>query len=239
MPTVLITGANRGIGREFVRQYAGNDWTVIATCRQPDKAVELKMISPSNNIYIRRMDITNMTEIAKVADEFEGKAIDVLINNAGISGPLDSSASFGHLDIQAWLNVLYVDAIAPLKVTEAFFDQIKSSERKTIVFISSRAGSIAERGLLPHHKRGGGGPYIYRSSKAALNAAAQSLAFDLIGQGIGVLVLHPGYVKTDMAGPDAILDPESSVSSMRQIIDNFSPIDNGVFRNYTGEVIPW
>jgi len=238
MATVLITGSSRGIGREFVRQYAAEGWTVIATCRQPDVAAELKVVS-SSKIYIRRMDITNMTEITAVANEFEGKAIDVLINNAGISGPLDPSASFGHLDTQAWLNVFYVNAIAPLKVTEAFFDHIKISDRKTIVFISSRSGSIAERGLLPHHKRGGGGPYIYRSSKAALNAATQSLAFDIFGQGIGVLVLHPGYVKTDMAGLDATLDLKSSVSSMRQIIDNFSPIDNGVFRNYNGEVIPW
>jgi NAD(P)-dependent dehydrogenase (short-subunit alcohol dehydrogenase family) len=127
--------------------------------------------------------------------------------------------------------------MAPLKITETFIENVKVSEGKTIVFISSRAGSISERGLLPYHQYGGS--YIYRSSKAALNAAAQSLSFDFAPQGILVLVLHPGWVKTEMGGLEALIDIETSVTKMRRIIGEFSPSNMGVFRNYDGTAIPW
>ena len=114
---------------------------------------------------------------------------------------------------------------------------VKASERKMVVFISSRSGSIAERGSLPHHQRGGS--YIYRSSKAALNAVAKSLAFDLAPMGIGVLILHPGWVNSDAGDPEALLDVETSVTSMRKVIGGFAPAQTGSFLNYDGEIIPW
>jgi NAD(P)-dependent dehydrogenase (short-subunit alcohol dehydrogenase family) len=183
------------------------------------------------------MDITHLDEIRAVACKLKGVSIDVLLNNAGIHGPRDQNASFGNLDLAAWHEVMALNLMAPLKVTETFIDNVKASEGKTIVFISSRAGSVSERGSLSYHQYGGS--YIYRSSKAALNAAAQSLTFDLAPQGILVIVLHPGWVKTEMGGLEALIDIEISVAKMRRIIGEFSPFNTGVFRNYDGKVIPW
>lgn len=235
MPTVLITGASRGLGLEFARQYADDGWRVIATYHRRESVARLREIS--GDIHIRPMDVANPSEIEAVATDLRGEAIDVLVNNAGIHGPRDASASFGRIDVATWLDVMRVNAMAPLKVTEAFLEHVRASDQKRVVFISSRAGSIVERGLLAHQKPGGS--YIYRSSKAALNAVARGLAFDLGAEGIGVLVLHPGWVKTDMGGPDATIDDETSVSGMRRIIRESSPADSGTFRNYDGEVIPW
>lgn len=235
MPTILITGASHGLGLEFTRQYAADGWKIIATCRCSDTAVDLKKIA--GNVHIRSMDITDTSQVMAVAAELGGEAVDVLLNNAGIHGPRDAKASFGEIDVTAWLDVMRVNVFAQLKVTEAFLDCIKVSDRKIIVFISSRAGSIAERGLLPHHRPGGS--YIYRSSKAALNSVAQSLAFDLTPQGIGILVLHPGWVKTEMGGPEATIDRKTSVSGMRKVIEKFSLAGSGTFYNYDGKVIPW
>jgi NAD(P)-dependent dehydrogenase (short-subunit alcohol dehydrogenase family) len=233
--TVFITGANRGLGLEFAIQYAAEGWKVIATCRSPETAIDLGRIR--GNIHILKMDITHMDEIRDVASKLKGVSIDVLLNNAGTHGPRDLNASFGNLDLKAWHEVIAINLMAPLKITETFIENVKVSEGKTIVFISSRAGSISERGLLPYHQYGGS--YIYRSSKAALNAAAQSLSFDFAPQGILVLVLHPGWVKTEMGGLEALIDIETSVTKMRRIIGEFSPSNMGVFRNYDGTAIPW
>ncbi len=235
MPTVFITGASRGLGLEFARQYAKDEWKVIATCRNLELADELKSIQ--GKLYIREMDVTKKDQIDKITCEFKEEKIDVLINSAAKHGPYDESSSFGNIDIEEWLDVMETNAIAPLKVTEAFFENVKRSEQRKIVFISSRAGSISERGTLPHHKQGGS--YIYRSSKAALNAVTQSLAFDLTQQGLCVIVLHPGFVKTDMAKGGAELDVLTSVAGMRKIIVESSPKDNSLFRTYEGELISW
>ena len=235
MPIVLITGARTGLGLEFARQYAASGWKVIATSRRPDAATDLRKIQ--GDVTIRMLDITNDRQIHAIADEFRGATVDILLNNAAIHGPRDEKASFGALDADAWLQVLRVNAIAPMKITEAFLPQVQASKQKKIVFISSRAGSISERGLLPHHQRGG--PYVYRSSKAALNAAAKSLAFDLTPLGVSVIILHPGWVRTEMGGTKAALDQETSVAGMRRVISQSSVADNGVFVNYDGTEIPW
>ena len=235
MPTVLITGASRGLGLEFARQYAFEGWKVIGTCRNPDTAATLNELA--GDVRVLRMDIEDSAQVAAVASGLRGAPIDLLLNNAGINGPEDKTASFGDIDIDAWLNVMRMNTISPLKVTEAFIDHVKASERKMIVFMSSRSSSITERGSLAHHQRGG--TYIYRSSKAALNTIAKNLAFDLAPLGIGVLVFHPGWVKTDAGGPGAQLDIETSISGMRKVIEEFSPTETGTFRNYDGEVIPW
>jgi len=234
LPTVLITGASRGLGLEFARQYASDGWRVIATCRRADLPGELKEIS--GDINVREMDITDTDQVTEVANYFRGVAIDVLLNNAGITGPDDQSVTFGDLDITTWHAVMGVNAMAPLKVAEAFLDNVKASEQKTVVFVSSRASSISERGYLPHHQPGGS--YIFRSSKAALNSAAKNLSFDLVPSGVKVLVLSPGWVKTDAGGPNAEIDPCTSVRGMRRQIADI-PATAGQFRNYDGQVIPW
>lgn len=236
MPTVLITGASRGLGLEFARQYSSSGWRVIATCRDSDTTVALKEII--GDIHIRIMDITNSNQILAVASEFKEEKIDVLLNNASIFGPNDERATFGTLEIMAWVNVMLVNTIAPLKVTEAFINNVMASNQKKIVFISSRSSSISERGLLPHHKRKSGS-YIYRSSKAALNSAARNLAYDLAPKGIVVLVIHPGWVRTDMGGEEAIMDKQASVFSMSKVINEISINESGSFLNYDGEVISW
>jgi NAD(P)-dependent dehydrogenase (short-subunit alcohol dehydrogenase family) len=235
MPTILITGSNRGLGLEFCRQYAADGWRVIATCRKLKKVEELKKIA--GDVHSEEMDITDLNQINRIAKKLKGEAIDILLNNAATLGPKDEGASFGRIDVDAWLEAVRINTIAPLKITEAFLKHVKASTKKTIVFISSRSSSITERGILSYHKPGGS--YIYRSSKAALNSVARSLAFDLAPYGIGVLILHHGWVKTDMGGKEARLDIKASVSSMRKVIERFTFEDSGIFRNYNGEIIPW
>src|SRR5439155_18995660 len=147
--------------------------------------------------------------------------------------------TFGNLDVESWLEVFRTNTIAPLKITEALIENVRSSQRKMIVFISSSAGSISERGQLPHHKPGGS--YIYRTSKAALNAAAKSLAFDLKTEteGVSVLVLHPGWVRTDSGGTSADLEVAHSVKCMREVIASFSLPESGAFKDYAGRGIGW
>ena len=235
MPTVLITGASRGLGLEFAQQYKKCGWKVIATVRNLKNATSLNLYR--NELYIREMDVTDQKSINKLKDEFQEEKIDVLINNAAIHGSHDDRSTFGNINILEWSSVMTTNTIAPLKITEAFFDNVNNSIQKKIVFISSRAGSISERGTMPHHKPGGS--YIYRSSKAALNAITQSLSFDYKDQGLSIIVLHPGFVKTEMAIGDTDLNVSTSVSGMRKIIAESTPKDNGLFRTFEGEQISW
>ena len=235
MPTAFITGASSGLGLEFARAYAAEGWKVIGTCRNPHTAAELKRLS--GDVLIRALDVTQNEQIKALASELIGVPVDVLISNAGMHGPRDTSGAFGNMDVDSWMQVMRVNAMGPLKVTEAFLPHVQASGQKKVVFISSRAGSIAERGALPHQKPGG--PCGYRSSKAALNAVAKGLGFDLRSKGISVVVLHPGWVKTETGGGDAPMIPAASVCHMREIISQASPEDNGVFWNYDGAAIPW
>lgn len=233
--TVFITGANRGIGIEFAKQYLRDGYKVLATYRDAGTAAELKRLKGDIKRFC--LDITNIEEVQKVKEEIKDEPIDILINNAAIHGPADKSATFGQIDIDSWLEVMKTNVFYTTKLTEILFDLIKKGKQKKIVFISSRAGSISERGNLPHHLHGGS--YIYRSSKAALNSAAQSLAFDYTNQGINVIVLHPGWVKTRMAGDEADISVEKSVKGMKEKIDSFKPYMNRTFYNYDGKVIAW
>jgi NAD(P)-dependent dehydrogenase (short-subunit alcohol dehydrogenase family) len=233
MPTVLITGASRGLGLEFARQYAADGWTVLATCRDPAAATELRALP----VRTYALDVTQPQQIRALARQLAAEPIDVLINNAGTHGPRDARGTFGDVDVEAWIEVLRVNTIGPMKVTEAFLPHVRAGQAKKIVFITSRAGSITERGALPHMKRGG--PYIYRTSKAAANAVAKAIAFDLQPEGIAVVVLHPGWVRTETGGWDAPGQPADSVRAMRRLIEAATPADNGLFRNVDGSIIPW
>jgi len=221
MPTVLITGASRGIGREFARQYEAGGWRVVATCRDPSK------FDLEGEVY--PLDVTDPASIAALHGELDGEGIDVLINNAGVHGP--RNADFGAIDYGAWEDVLRVNLLGPLRVAEAFAGMVERSDLKKMVFISSRMGSI--------HDNTGGGEYIYRSSKTALNMAVRSLAVDLSGRGIICLLFHPGWVKTDMGGTSAPIDAATSVAGMRAVIDRADAADSGRFFNYDGNQLPW
>lgn len=235
MPTVLITGAARGLGLEFARQYAAEGWNVIATCRDPSSATQLRQVAGA--VRVEAMDVAEPAQIKALAQKLAGVALDVLINNAGTHGPRDARGTFGDVDVEEWMRVMRVNAFGPMKVTEAFLPHVRAGRLKKIVFITSRAGSISERGALPHMKRGG--PYIYRTSKAAANAVAKAIAFDLQPEGIAVVVLHPGWVRTETGGWEAPGDPADSVRALRGLIAAATPADNGVFRNVDGAIIPW
>jgi NAD(P)-dependent dehydrogenase (short-subunit alcohol dehydrogenase family) len=220
MPTVLITGASHGIGREFGHQYAEAGWRVIATCRDPQAAGLEDALA---------MDVASQLDVEDVASQLAGEPIDLLINNAGISAA--SGQAFGSFDYDDWERVLRVNTIAPIRIAEAFADNVAGSERKLMVFLSSILGSIAE---------GSGGSYTpYGTSKAALNAAMKGISGDLGARGITCISVHPGWVQTDMGGAGAAIDVRTSVSGLRQVIDGLGPGDNGHFFDYTGRVLPW
>jgi NAD(P)-dependent dehydrogenase (short-subunit alcohol dehydrogenase family) len=227
MPTVLITGANRGLGLEFARQYGADGWRVIATCRDPAHATALKGLD--GDVHVHALDVTDHARIHALAKTLKREAIDVLLNNAGVYGP--RPAPHGNVDYAAWGEVFRVDAMAPLTVSEGFVDHVARSDLKRMVAITSRMGSIADNDS--------GGSYIYRSSKAALNAVMKNLSVDLRPRGITVVVVHPGWVKTDMGGPSALIEPEESVSAMRKVIAGLTMEDTGRFFNYDGPEISW
>lgn len=235
MSTILITGSNRGIGLAFCRAYSELGWEVVATCRNPDNATDLKQLS--GKITILPLDVTSGKSIAALVDTLKEKPIDILVNNAAIHGPRDVTGTFGEIDLDAWMEVMKVNAMAPIKLTEALLPNVLQSAQKKLVFISSMAGSISLRGSQPHHKTGG--PYIYRTSKAALNASVKAIGFDLRAQGVSVVALHPGWVKTETGGWDAPGDPSESVAAMLPLIDAATPEGNGVFLNVDGTVIGW
>ena len=231
MATVLITGANRGLGLEFCRQYAEQGWQVIACSRNPDDAFDLnKLAGRHSNIQSEALDVSEFEQIDALSRKLADLPIDVLINNAGIYAD-HRSDGFGHLDYQAWTKSLVVNTQAPVKMAEAFLPQIKRSDKKLIANVSSLMGSIADNDS--------GGSIFYRSSKAALNAAMKSLAIDLKDQSVGVLIFHPGWVKTDMGGPNALINADQSVAGMRALIENFSLDQTGGFVKYDGTTMPW
>ncbi len=221
MPTALITGASRGIGREFARQYEDAGWRVVATCRDPSKSGLEGEVYP--------LDVTDPASIAALHAALDGEAVDLLINNAGIYGP--RGTALGAIDYGAWEDVLRTNVLGAMRVAEAFAEAVAGSQLKKMVFISSKMGSIGD------NKSGGG--YIYRSSKTALNMAVTSLSVDLSGRGITCLLFHPGWVKTDMGGGSAPVDAAASVVGMRAVIDSASPVDSGRFFDFEGNQLPW
>ncbi len=227
MPTVLITGANRGIGLEFAKEYAKDGWKVIATCRNPVGVGELGKIAGDVAVYSLHVD--DDRSVKRFAADIKGTPVDVLINNAGVYGPKPvTSADASAAD---WAPVFLTNAMSPLFVSRALLPNVLASERKVIVNISSIMGSIAN----------GSGPseYIYRSSKAALNMVMACYAQEVGPEGATVVMFHPGWVRTDMGGPQATLSVEESVSNMRRVIGNLSAADNGAYLNYDGKPLPW
>jgi NAD(P)-dependent dehydrogenase (short-subunit alcohol dehydrogenase family) len=232
MKTTLITGANRGIGLEFCRQYAADGWHVLACSRHPNKSIALNNLAEQypGLIRIHALDVSDHVQIDSLAQVLAGESIDLLINNAGIY-PDSDSKGFAHSNYEDWIRAFRINTMAPLKMAEAFVTSIARSKLKTIVTISSKMGSIADNS--------GGGNYLYRSSKAAINMVVKSLAIDLGPRGISAVVMNPGWVKTDMGGPNAIISVEKSVSGLRQVIGNLSLADSGRFFDYDGKEIPW
>lgn len=229
MKTILITGANRGIGVEFVKQYSNDGWRVLACCRNPENATKLQSLSETTDTQILALDVTDKKQIQSLADKLSNENIDILINNAGYYGGPNSA--FGSVDREDWLKVFQINTLAPLFVAEAFIDHIKRGDEKIIAIISSKVGSISDNAS--------GGSYMYRSSKSAVNQVMKSMSIDLNHFGISVTSLHPGWVQTDMGGPNALITVEESVSGLKNVLDTFKKEKTGTFINYDGTVIPW
>jgi len=227
MPTVLITGANRGLGLEFARQYAEAGWHVIATCRDPAGAAALSELMKTQDVRVEALDVNEFDAVDALAHSLEGTAIDILINNAGIGGPRQDSMD---MDEAGFMQVLHTNAMAPLKISQALRAHVAASTEKKIAAISSGLGSIAHNG---------GGRYAYRTSKAALNMIMKGLAADWAKDGILVAVLAPGWVRTDMGGPGAMYSPEESISGMRRVLAGLTPAQSGKFLTHTGNENPW
>ena len=230
MATVLITGTNRGIGLEFAKQFIARGDTLLATCRDIASATELDRLKVNNEkLQIFELDVSSQESMESLPEKLEGQAIDIFINNAGIYGPRDSV--FGNVSADEWAKVFQINAKAPMILTQLLIENLHDGFEKKLIYISSKMGSIDDNK--------GGGSYVYRSSKAALNAVAKCIAVDLGNSGYSVAVLHPGWVQTDMGGPNALIDTGTSVSNMINVIDNLNTQNSGSFFNYDGVIIPW
>ncbi|HEX6980536.1 MAG TPA: SDR family oxidoreductase [Alphaproteobacteria bacterium] len=228
MPTLLVTGAGRGIGFEMARQFAADGWRVIATIRNPEQHEELKALGRQVETHL--LDVTDRGRIERLARSLKGQPIDILLCNAAIYGPKGADQEFGQVDWITWTRAMQTNVMGPLGLAESFVDHVAASERKLMVMMTSQMGSTAQAG---------GGAYIYRSSKAALNNVVRNLAVDLAGRGITVVAVVPGWVRTDMGGPGAPLTPEASVRQLRTLFDRIRPKQSGKFLNYDGREIPW
>jgi NAD(P)-dependent dehydrogenase (short-subunit alcohol dehydrogenase family) len=238
--TVLITGANRGIGLEFARQYLSRGDRVLATCRDPKKANELTKLTKSHRdrLLIVPLDVASEDSIksARQAITPHAQSIDILINNAGIySTELGAdgqpSEKLGTINADDALTILRTNAVAPVLIAQAFMDLLRQSEDPRIVNITSGYGSVSSNT--------GDFPYYYSASKAALNMFMRSLAGDPGARGVTTIVMSPGWVKTDMGTSAAPLEAKTSVAGMIKVIDNLTPDDNSRFLNYKGEEQPW
>jgi NAD(P)-dependent dehydrogenase (short-subunit alcohol dehydrogenase family) len=231
MPSALITGANRGLGLEFARQYLDDGWQVHAACRDPESASELRRLADASDRKLRiiALDVTDPSSIKPAAAELDRQAIDLLLNNAGVMGA--RGQTIGNIDYDAWAKVLDANTIGPMRISEAFVDHVARSERKLIVTLTSGMGSLADNTS--------GGWIAYRSSKAAVNMVMRSLAIDLAPRGITCVVVNPGWVRTDMGGPQATLTATDSVKRLRHLIETLGPKQSGKFFNYDGREYAW
>lgn len=230
MTTVLVTGANRGLGLEFVRQYAASGARVLACARHPGGAKALLDLAAASNgkITVHPLDVSSDASVAHLAAEIRAEPIDILINNAGVYG--GDHQRLGDLDYETWMRTLNVNALGPVRVVEALRTNLGKGGDKKAIAITSAMGST------PRHD---GAALIYRSSKAALNNAIHGLSIVLKGDGIIAVPMHPGWVQTDMGGPSAPLTPQQAVASMMKVIGGLTPADSGRYINYDGGEIPW
>jgi NAD(P)-dependent dehydrogenase (short-subunit alcohol dehydrogenase family) len=222
--TVLVTGANRGLGLEFARQLQAAGATVIGTARNPATADELKTLG----VRVEQLDVTDTASVAALAERLEGMALDVLLNNAGI---FPNRSTFDGEDPAEALRVYDVNTVGPLRVTQALLPNLRTGGRKLVMNMSSGLGSIADNGR--------GSSAAYRASKAALNMLTRTMAMDLADEGFIFVAMSPGWARTDMGGEQANLSPEESVRGMLAVLAPLTTRDTGKFLSYDGNELPW
>jgi NAD(P)-dependent dehydrogenase (short-subunit alcohol dehydrogenase family) len=242
--TVFITGSDKGLGLEFVRQYAARGDNVIATCRHPDEAKELEAIAAVNRrVIVEKLDVSKDADIRAIAAKYKGHAIDILINNAGVLGGREEQ-TLGTLDRKAFHDVVDVNSFAPLAVSEALRDNVVASRQKKIITVTSGLGSITVAGGMPR------GPYYYRMSKAAVNMGMRALGADLKSQGVVVAVVAPGGVATEMNAefrrdylPNAKIPPAKTSDAIAKMIGTIDKVDQGSAEQgivqLDGSIMPW
>ena len=222
--TVLVTGANRGLGLEFVRQLSARGDEVIATCRDPEAAAELR----DTGVRVERLEVGDPASARALAGALEGRPLDLLLNNAGMGV---GGRSFADEDFDSLTRFFEVNSIGPMRLSRLLLDNLLSGKGRKIVNVTSKMGSIDDNTS--------GGAYGYRSSKAALNMLTKSMALDLRREGVRAIVIHPGWVATDMGGSGAPLTAPESVRGMLSVIDGLTPEQSGRFFDYSGAELPW
>jgi len=222
MTTILITGTNRGIGLEFVKQYAADGADIIACCREPDKATALKAVK--GNVRVMALDVGDQSSVVALKQDLKDQPIDILVNNAGVSSPR------GALDVDAWLNVFRINSIAPYMVADALKPNLVKGKDKKLATITSQLGSIANNT---------GGFQPYSATKAAVNSLMHSLAKNWASDGISVGIFHPGWVQTDMGGSGAPVTPQQSVTGLRARIAELNAKNSGTYRDFQNKELPW
>ncbi len=233
MPVLIITGANRGLGLEFVRQYAADGWTIVAINRR--SSTELDALADRYPIHIIDADLTDDTSLRDAVGRIDHAAVDLLINNAGTMGNGSFAESgfeyqpFGKFDRDEWLRVFDINVCTPMALTELLVDKLRAADAPVVVTLSSMLGSNELNTM--------GNSYAYRASKSAVNSIMKSMSHNL--QGIICIALHPGWVRTDMGGPQADIDAVESITGCRQTIAKLTPEDSGGFLAWSGEVMPY
>ncbi len=236
MPTVMVTGANRGIGYEHVAQYAQKKWNVIACARQPEKAIELLQLQDKYgaNFIIEELEVTNHKQVDDLSQKHSNTTIDILINNAGTGGPEGMPGAMDYqkidnMDYQIWRDILEVNLLAPFKVATSFHKQISISDKKTLIMMSSDLGSVSQNTF--------GGLYSYRASKSALNIVAKGMSNEW--KDIIVVTLAPGWCRTYLGGAEAEIDPMDSVEDQQKMFESLTETDSGKFLDRFGNEVPW
>lgn len=236
-PTILLTGSNRGVGLALAQEYAAQGWNVIATCRTPAKAKELQALADANpKVSIEKLDVTDVGQISKLAEKYRGVPVDVLFNNAAWLGEPVSKQQFGNLDQDTFVEVMKTNVYGPLKLSEAFADNIAASQQKKIIGMTSGLGSLTLMGRMSRF-------YYYQMSKAALNMGMRAMRNDLQGRGIIVALLAPGMVDTDLLVASGYkgesLTPAESAASLYKLVAALTVDDKGIPVNVDGKPIPW
>ena len=236
MPTVMVTGANRGIGYEHVAQYAQKKWNVIACARQPEKAIELLQLQDKYgaNFIIEELEVTNHKQVDDLSQKHSNTTIDILINNAGTGGPEGMPGAMDYqkidnMDYQIWRDILEVNLLAPFKVAASFHQQISISDKKTLIMMSSDLGSVSQNTF--------GSLYSYRTSKSGLNIVAKGMSNEW--KDIIVVALAPGWCRTYLGGAEAEIDPMDSVEDQQKMFESLTESDSGKFLDRFGNEVPW
>ena len=236
MPTVMVTGANRGIGYEHVAQYAQKKWKVIACARQPEKAIDLLQLQDKYgaNFIIEELEVTNHNQVDGLSQKYSNTAIDIFINNAGTGGPEGMPGAMDYqkidnMNYQIWRDILEVNLLAPFKVATSFHKQISISDKKTLIMMSSDLGSVSQNTF--------GGLYSYRASKSGLNIVAKGMSNEW--KDIIVVALAPGWCRTYLGGAEAEINPMDSVEDQQKMFESLTESDSGKFLDRFGNEVPW